>query len=267
VKAQQRKGVRASVLPPPSPAMKGSRFAVACVPHAFVSRNQSTRKSARGAPRRLTVTAITQGTDPDTSHVLDAVGRRLVTTADHFQKVGTVSFWTSFALSCISFVIWIFASTFEKNHGGAHSGLLLALIGVGASFLSTFWSLGYTKLAKKLRDSAKDPAGAPKRSRVVRNLTMGVYINLIGMGAAIVSGLTTVGSLVAKSLTSGVGGIPSYSGGYATFNPVVPLDVFLVQATLNTILCHFISIAFSLWLIQSVTTPKEVHDDPVEATA
>lgn len=48
-------------------------------------------------------------------------------------------------------------------------------------------------------------------------------------GAAIVSGLNTVGTLVAKSLTSGVSGIPSYSGNYSTFNPVVPLDVFLVQ--------------------------------------
>ena len=69
---------------------------------------------------------------------------------------------------------------------------------------------------------------APPRSSVVANLKSGLIINLLGLGSTLLGLQATVGVLVAKALTSsapiyGAAGLPS---GY---NPVLALDVFLVQ--------------------------------------
>ena len=132
-KAQLSRGARVSAF---NPSKSLSALSFRSTTQPLAARSQGSASTTRAA-KRLSVTAMS-GTDPDASVVLDAVGRRLVSTADTFQRVGTLSFWTSLVLSCVSFVIWIFASTFEKAHGGAHSGLFLALVGVAASFLATF---------------------------------------------------------------------------------------------------------------------------------
>jgi Protein of unknown function (DUF3611) len=54
-----------------------------------------------------------------------------------------------------------------------------------------------------------------------------------------------VGSLIGKSVAQ-VGGI--FSGNLSKF--VTPLDVFIVQANINTILAHFVGVIATLWLIQ-----------------
>jgi hypothetical protein len=45
-----------------------------------------------------------------------------------------------------------------------------------------------------------------------------------------------------------------YLSGQA-FNPVLALDIFLVQAAANALLSHFIGAAISLWLLRSITQP------------
>ncbi|KAK9863885.1 hypothetical protein WJX84_001120, partial [Apatococcus fuscideae] len=61
----------------------------------------------------------------------------------------------------------------------------------------------------------------------------------------------TVGLLVAKTLTNATAN-PFLSGGAGSYNPVLALDVFLVQASTNTLLAHFVSLLCSLWLVRVV---------------
>nr|GEV40930.1 protein TIC 21, chloroplastic [Tanacetum cinerariifolium] len=97
-------------------------------------------------------------------------------------------------------------------------------IGIAAAFLSTFWSYGYIRLSVGLRKAVNDPSKAPPLSNVIQSLKNGICLNILGMGAAIIGMLATVGMLVAKALT--VSGNPYYrSGG----SPVLALDIFLVQ--------------------------------------
>lgn len=125
--------------------------------------------------------------------------------------------------------------------------------GIAAAFVSVFWSFGYIRLSDKLQRTANEPSKAPPRSDVVKNLKNGILVNLLGMGAAILGMQATVGLLVAKALTSSA--TPYYQGISPGYRPVLALDVFLVQASANTILSHFLGLVFSLELLRSVTLP------------
>lgn len=125
--------------------------------------------------------------------------------------------------------------------------------GIAAAFISVFWSFGYIRLSERLRKTANQPSKAPPRAEVVKGLRNGIVLNLLGMAAAILGMQATVGQLVAKALTSS--GTPYYQGIAPGYSPVLALDVFLVQASANTILSHFLGLVFSLELLRSVTLP------------
>ena len=66
--------------------------------------------------------------------------------------------------------------------------------------------------------------------QVLRAMNWGAFINLIGMGSTLLGLQATVGLLVAKTLTNATAN-PYLSGGVNSYNPVLALDVFLVQVT------------------------------------
>ncbi|KAG8094909.1 hypothetical protein GUJ93_ZPchr0012g20260 [Zizania palustris] len=115
-----------------------------------------------------------------------------------------------------------------------------------------------------LRRTANEPAKAPPRTEVVKNLKNGIVLNIVGMGAAVLGMQATVGALVAKALTTSA--VPYYQGIPPGQSPVLALDVFLVQASANTILSHFLGLSSTLELLRSVTLTK-VEAAPVPQPA
>merc|ERR1711920_1109543 len=101
------------------------------------------------------------------------------------------------------------------------AGLLL-------SFLSVFWSFGYVRLGRLLRRASRHPGTEPQRSHVAARLKFGVILNLLGFASTLIGLQCTVGLLVAKTLTT-VAANPFLAGASPSFNPVMALDVFLVQ--------------------------------------
>ncbi len=87
--------------------------------------------------------------------------------------------------------------------------------------------------------------------QVLDALTRGVVINLVGMASTLLGVSTLVGLLVAKTL-SNASVNPFMAGAASGYNPVLALDVFLVQAATNTLLGHFLSLLCSLWLLHVV---------------
>lgn len=87
--------------------------------------------------------------------------------------------------------------------------------------------------------------------QVMELITRGILINIVGMGSTLIGISTLVGLLVAKTLSNASVNpfMASAAGGY---NPVLALDVFLVQAATNTLLGHFLSLLCSLWLLNVV---------------
>ncbi|OMO63281.1 hypothetical protein COLO4_32599 [Corchorus olitorius] len=196
---------------------------------------------------------FTSSNDDTEKAKLAQVAKRLESTSRYFKRLGNLGFWAQLVCTVVSAVILSFSvvitgkitspATFYATAGG-----------IAAAFISVFWSFGYIRLSEKLKKSAYDPSKAPPRADVVKSLKNGITLNLLGMGAAILGMQATVGLLVAKALTSSTN--PYYQGVSPGYSPVLALDVFLVQASANTILSHFLGLMFSLELLRSVTLPN-----------
>mmetsp|Transcript_7315 Transcript_7315/g.18806 ORF Transcript_7315/g.18806 Transcript_7315/m.18806 type:complete len:275 (-) Transcript_7315:1134-1958(-) len=164
------------------------------------------------------------------------------------QKCGWFGFWGQFALITVSSVMTVFSVIFTKPQSlAAKFSLYLVLVGVAAGYFSTYWTFGYLQLAKKIKRSIKQPSQAPKRAGVDRNLSVGISGNVIGMGTTLLGMQAVVGFLVAKTLANATAN-PFLSGGAGSWNPVLALDVFLVQAATNCLLSHFMSLCMNMWL-------------------
>ncbi|KAK9677734.1 hypothetical protein RND81_11G163200 [Saponaria officinalis] len=181
---------------------------------------------------------------------LALVAKRLEKTGRYFKRLGAFGFWAQLICTIVAAVILSFSvvvtgkitspATFYSTAGG-----------IALAFISVFWSFGYLRLSERLRKTANDPSKAPPRADVVTSLRNGIVVNILGMGAAILGLQATVGLLVAKALTTSA--TPYYQGIAPGSSPVLALDVFLVQASANTILSHFFGLVSSLELLRSVT--------------
>ncbi|XP_028796227.1 protein TIC 21, chloroplastic-like [Neltuma alba] len=252
-----RLNLRRNCFSPPSLILLQSRQpSTSCsssFPYCFVD--------ALYGPAKLSFSAksYSQGSSPSTpadheseEAKLAQVSKRLEKTARYFKRLGSLGFWGQLACTVVAAVILSFSvvitgkvtspATFYATSGG-----------LVAAFISVFWSFRYIRLSSKLRRTANEPTKAPPRADVVKSLKNGIVLNLLGMGAAILGMQATVGALVGKALTSSAS--PYYSGMSPGFSPVLALDVFLVQASANTILSHFLGLVFSLELLRSVTLP------------
>jgi hypothetical protein len=180
------------------------------------------------------------------------VAKRLERTAGYFKRLGSLGFWGQLVCSVVAAVILAF-SVVISGQATSPVSTYLTTGGIAAAFLSVFWSFGYIRLAQKLRETVGNPSKAPPRNQVVKNLKNGIIINLLGMGATLLGLQATVGALVAKALTTS--SAPYLQGRATATSPVLALDVFLVQASGNAIVAHFLGLVFSLELLRSVTQP------------
>lgn len=186
----------------------------------------------------------------------DPAKRNLLTAASATRRLGWASFWTQLTLSVVSCILFVFSVAFAPTAGGPAASLYLTLFGIIAGLVSTFWAFGYVRLSRKLRSYMEAGPGADvpriRKVDVLATLQRGSWINVVGLGATIVGLQATVGLLVAKTLTNATAN-PFLSGGSGSYNPVLALDVFLIQASTNTLLAHFASLVFSLILSRIVS--------------
>ncbi|EFJ52038.1 hypothetical protein VOLCADRAFT_87168 [Volvox carteri f. nagariensis] len=184
----------------------------------------------------------------------EAARRALSRATGAVRRYGWLSFWAQLTLSVVGGVILLFSVAFTSQ-SGPKASLYLTLFGILAGFLSTFWNFGYTRTAMKMQAYLDAAPGQEvpkvKKQQVVDMVTRGIFINMAGLAATLAGVQALVGMLVAKTLQ-----ISSYpfmaAATGANYNPVVALDVFLVQAATNTLLGHFVSLACSLWLLHVV---------------
>lgn len=177
--------------------------------------------------------------------------------ANAFRVTGWVSFWGQLVLSIISGVVLLFAgstltlaTSTPTVAGGVQSGsaetgtgLFLSVCGLLVLLAGAFWAFRYTRMARRLKTA--DAQVRPKRSDVFQLLRLGLLINLSGMAFTILGAQAIVGALVAKSFAQG---FSLLSGNPLKF--VNPLDVFLVQASTNITMAHFIGLLATLWLLR-----------------
>ncbi|XP_076886031.1 protein TIC 21, chloroplastic-like [Bidens hawaiensis] len=205
-------------------------------------------------PKTLTPISAAYNSPIDASEKakLTQVAKRLENTSRYFKRLGSLGFWGQLVSTVVAAVILSF-SVVITGKITSPATFYATSAGIVAAFLSVFWSFGYIRLSDRLRKTANDPSKAPPRADVVKSLKNGIALNLLGMGAAILGMQATVGLLVAKALTTSAN--PYYKGISPGSSPVLALDIFLVQASANTILSHFLGLLFSLELLRFVTVP------------
>lgn len=163
------------------------------------------------------------------------------------RNLSFLAFWIQFALSIVSAGVLLFSSAFvPKPPGGFGAGDIsqyLTLGGVIASFISSLFAHGFLTLSKKLQNG-----GTVARNYLVTTLLTNNAICLSGIAVTVIGLQASVGTLVAKSLSTAISSPYPYSppGG------VVSLDVFALQASTNVLLCHVIGLLFTNLMLRIV---------------
>jgi hypothetical protein len=172
--------------------------------------------------------------------------------ASSFRLTGWISLWSQSVLTIVSSGILVFAATVSRNPtSGANNpstglGATLTTIGIFILLFTIYWSFRYIQIGRKL---LADPAVRPKKSETIQVLRIGLIASLAGMLVALIGAEATVGALAAKAFSQGL-------GGFVNVDPskfIQPLDILVVQASINVIFGQFVGIAATLRLLNRMS--------------
>ena len=170
--------------------------------------------------------------------------------ANAFRLFGWIGFWVQLGLASVSVLALLFAASgrnFSPDPGtGIGIGIFWALCGVLVLCPTIVFAFRYTRIAKGLLREP-DAHLHPRKVDTVRLLRLGVILGFAGMLLAIIGSGTSIGVLVAKTV--------SQPPGMAITDPnriVRALDVFVVLANLNIIAAHFVGTVSSIWLLDRI---------------
>lgn len=163
------------------------------------------------------------------------------------RTLSFLGFWLQFALSVVSAGILLFSVAFVPKPPGFSVGDIskyLTLAGVIASFVSALFAHGFLTLSRKLINGGNVARGYMQGTLLTNNAIClaGIAITVIGLQAS-------VGTLVAKSLMTAMSGPYQYG---AAAGGLVSLDVFALQASTNTLLCHVIGLLYTNLMLRVV---------------
>jgi hypothetical protein len=172
--------------------------------------------------------------------------------AAQLRRVGWLGFWLQLVLAVVSTLIFLFATPFASagaSNPGTGGSLLLAVGGLLAVYVSTYWSFRYVSIGRKL----KHPDLRPKKADTIKLIQWGLLCSILGLGLSVMGAESIAGTLLGKSL--------SLAQPFAVYSPdalskiIQPLDIFIVLANTHTITAHFIGIVSSLWLLSKISKP------------
>lgn len=198
-------------------------------------------------------------------------------TALSLRRTSWLSWWIQVILTTVSGITLVFTRGINNANTGYRAipsgGLVLAGSGITLSILSILWTWGGARLSRRLLRN-KNPKNSSRpynridvATRIRRTVTVGAYLNILGMFITLLGAEQIVGLLAAKALTSaqGVGAfgvVGSGIGGLAS-QTLQPLDILVVQANTNTLLSHFASLVSFLYLTRSLRQldPPSTEED------
>lgn len=168
-----------------------------------------------------------------------------------FRRIGWSSFWTQLVLAVVSTIILLFAGLLPRGTNSVSpatgSGVIVTIIGILVLGYNMYLSLFcYIPIGRKLEGN---PANRPKKSETIQIIRKGLYASSAGILISLIGAQATVGLLAAKAFSQGVGGFVNTDA--SKF--IQPLDILVVQASVNVILAQFVAIAAALWLLNRMS--------------
>jgi len=174
--------------------------------------------------------------------------------AASFRTLGWVGFIFQSLLGFIPILVVVMTVLFSPGQRqiGFSFGLWLAIACLGILLFSIYWCFRYTLLAAKL----EDPDLRPGKSKVVKDLKLGLVANIGIMAIAVFIAITRVGALTFKMLTTPPGSTIVTPGSAATMVAqgaiITPSNMIAVQAMLNAIAAGLVGIIVALILLYRV---------------
>ncbi|WP_413199948.1 DUF3611 family protein [Nostoc piscinale] len=173
----------------------------------------------------------------------------LHTVGNTIRLTGWITFWVQLGLAVVSGIAVLFASTgrgfADKPNAGLGVGIFWAICGIVALLFSVYWDFRYTRLGKRLENP--NHALHPSKADTIAAIRLGIIVSLVGILLTLLGAGSTLGVLVAKSI--------SQPPGVAITDPnkiIRALDVFVAVANINGITAHFVGAIASLWLLERV---------------
>ena len=171
--------------------------------------------------------------------------------ASRFRLIGWISFWMqviSGVIATLLFASALLGIQSMNESAAAGGGLFLASFGLIAVYVGAFWAFRYTRFSRRMQTTNPDLRPRPKdATKIINN---GLIISLIGMGLALLGAGAISGTLLIKVISQPQQNVVIGQGALRRF--VEPLDVFIVQASINTLMAHFAAIVSSLLLARTV---------------
>ncbi|MBH8553947.1 DUF3611 family protein [Nostocaceae cyanobacterium CENA357] len=169
--------------------------------------------------------------------------------ANTIRFTGWIAFWVQLALAVVSGLVLLFVSTgrefSSQPNAGLGVGIFWAVCGVLALLFSVYLNFRYTRLGKRLDNP--NSSLHPSKADTTAAIRLGIIVGLVGMLLTLLGAGSTLGVLVAKSI--------SQPPGVAITDPykiIRALDVFVELANVNGIAAHFVGTVGSLWLLERV---------------
>ena len=185
---------------------------------------------------------------PDSSSLPTALQRVALT----LRTVGWIAFWLQLVLAVISAVILVVFTAFRNNDNresvqGIGFGIFFAICGLVTLGAGIYLAYRYTRISTDLLEA--EASARPSKADTLQTIRLGLIVNLVGMLFTIIGAQAVIGIILGTSLSQ-----PAGAGIVLTPRQFVqPLDLFVVQANVNTITAHFVGIATSLWLFNRVS--------------
>lgn len=176
--------------------------------------------------------------------------------------------WVGFALQCgLGFIpILVVVANVLIRPGQQQRGLSLGLwMAIACLFIlvfSVYWCFRYTRLADQLEDRDRRPA----KSEVMRDLRIGIVVNIAMMSIALLIALFRVGELTVRMLTLPQGAtvvtpnqVGTTVGSAGTL--ITPSNMIAIQAMINTIAAGLIGLIVTMLLVYQVRQHRSSYID------
>ena len=204
---------------------------------------------------------------------IDEIDPLIYRTSKLLKRSSWFSWWSQVILTVISSVTFLFARNVMETQtvgivpsynsfGKVASKFFLPGLGIITSSISIIWTWGQRRLARRFIRRSASTSHVEAANLLRRVIKVGVALNLVGLLLSVLGSQYIVGTLVAKSMTSFIGGAGAV-GGVVASQTLQPLDVLVVQANTNILSSHFVSLACLLWLSRMVDLldPPSMEDD------
>jgi hypothetical protein len=183
--------------------------------------------------------------------------------ARDFRFYGWIGFWMQLVMAFLAAIALLFAISGQAFSSEPYSGTSVAIFwavcGIALLVTHILFDMRYIRIAKGL---LHEPGAHlhPHESGAIRLLRLGALIGFAGILVALFGSGSSVGVLVAKTV--------SQPPGIAITDPnkiVRAMDVFVVLANLTLIAAHVTGTAIAFWLLDRVHHYHYVHPHPLQA--